>query len=649
MDSFLLGELVDPEFLNLNPSLTRLVQLPCCGVIMLSGDLDQHIQAVCGESEVVAPKCLRCHSVIQPGYYRQLGNALKKRHREIQEVSNRIRGLAEDVQEDIEAIQAAAAALVLRCVFGPVGTSSKEGRGAQEVAWKDLLDACVEFEHGLEPLLRKLPQSAKDAEKKRVRADYETRHAAWQQREDAHRAVQDRLRNELPLAVVNGSNTPNEDVVVKVRQQAAATAIRVFITSLDVKENPDESVTKALQHRLQAAEVLVHFCELRKAHLRVSPSLAVHNFFTNAHKQILCKPGPSSHDVLMANLNAFAFRLDVLRREADEVDQMTSAANTPKGTPQHVAKSSRFADWEQFVAALLHRAEAVVRNQQLFARGVGRGRFVPNPCLARECSAFQRFTASLVDRRATNLADRCRIAFHGTATEAIGAICCRGFDVTRRRGQAHGPGEYFGATPEVSAGYARGSERMLICALLTDHISESGQILVVNNPVHDVGTAYVMPLGVVVYGAAAQQLADDRSLFSCSFPSIRSGAINKVKSYIDTLQQDSRSLVDSEEAQKHIVEKLDEHIRAIEKALGLTRPSREILQSLSRALGVTAGHWYKCSKGHLYVIGDCGGAMTTSTCPTCGEIIGGASHRLVDSNQSAANDVLQGAVAAWPQ
>lgn len=53
-------------------------------------------------------------------------------------------------------------------------------------------------------------------------------------------------------------------------------------------------------------------------------------------------------------------------------------------------------------------------------------------------------------------------------------------------------------------------------------------------------------------------------------------------------------------------------------------------------------------KGHIYAIGDCGGAMETSKCPECGELIGGSSHRLIRGNAIATE--MDGATAsAWPQ
>ena len=36
------------------------------------------------------------------------------------------------------------------------------------------------------------------------------------------------------------------------------------------------------------------------------------------------------------------------------------------------------------------------------------------------------------------------------------------------------------------------------------------------------------------------------------------------------------------------------------------------------AMGLSSGHWYTCPAGHVYAIGDCGGAAVESTCPECG-------------------------------
>ncbi|KAL3857872.1 hypothetical protein ACJMK2_012501 [Sinanodonta woodiana] len=53
-------------------------------------------------------------------------------------------------------------------------------------------------------------------------------------------------------------------------------------------------------------------------------------------------------------------------------------------------------------------------------------------------------------------------------------------------------------------------------------------------------------------------------------------------------------------------------------------------------------------KGHVYAIGDCGGAMTEGKCPECQETIVSSSHRLRDDNQVAAE--MDGAqFSAWSE
>ncbi len=60
------------------------------------------------------------------------------------------------------------------------------------------------------------------------------------------------------------------------------------------------------------------------------------------------------------------------------------------------------------------------------------------------------------------------------------------------------------------------------------------------------------------------------------------------------------------------------------------------------------GHWYKCPNGHIYVIGDCGGAMVRSRCNECGATIGGDSHRL-DATNRLAGEMDGAQQPAWPQ
>ena len=69
------------------------------------------------------------------------------------------------------------------------------------------------------------------------------------------------------------------------------------------------------------------------------------------------------------------------------------------------------------------------------------------------------------------------------------------------------------------------------------------------------------------------------------------------------------------------------------------------------AMGPARGHWNSCPNGHVYNIGDCGGATVEANCPDCNARwtvqliipfsaysttrIGGTGHRLLASNQAA--------------
>ncbi|KAH3765155.1 nf-x1 finger and helicase domain protein [Pelomyxa schiedti] len=89
----------------------------------------------------------------------------------------------------------------------------------------------------------------------------------------------------------------------------------------------------------------------------------------------------------------------------------------------------------------------------------------------------------------------------------------------------------------------------------------------------------------------------------------------------------------------------DPDLRQLEVVLkkygeGLTVEEKRAIFSamkLSAATGSYGGHWYQCSNGHIYTIGECGGAMETSTCPECGEQIGGGHHHLVGTSQVASS------------
>uniref|UniRef100_A0A8C0EA36 Zinc finger NFX1-type containing 1 n=1 Tax=Bubo bubo TaxID=30461 RepID=A0A8C0EA36_BUBBB len=69
---------------------------------------------------------------------------------------------------------------------------------------------------------------------------------------------------------------------------------------------------------------------------------------------------------------------------------------------------------------------------------------------------------------------------------------------------------------------------------------------------------------------------------------------------------------------------------------GLGVSEAERVQIVS-AIGCPRGHWFKCRNGHIYVIGECGGAMERGRCPECQAVIGGADHALDSTNSLQKN------------
>jgi hypothetical protein len=50
---------------------------------------------------------------------------------------------------------------------------------------------------------------------------------------------------------------------------------------------------------------------------------------------------------------------------------------------------------------------------------------------------------------------------------------------------------------------------------------------------------------------------------------------------------------------------------------------------------VGRGHAFRCPNGHVYFVGECGGAMEETRCPDCGAGIGGRDHQLGEGNEHA--------------
>ncbi|XP_067652457.1 NFX1-type zinc finger-containing protein 1-like [Haliotis asinina] len=97
------------------------------------------------------------------------------------------------------------------------------------------------------------------------------------------------------------------------------------------------------------------------------------------------------------------------------------------------------------------------------------------------------------------------------------------------------------------------------------------------------------------------------------------------------------------------VEVLQEELKKLEaehpqRGLGITDDERIMIL---KAMGFNQkGHWYKCKRGHVYAIGECGGAMQEGKCPECSETIGGSRHQLREDN-SLATEMDGAQFSAW--
>lgn len=70
-----------------------------------------------------------------------------------------------------------------------------------------------------------------------------------------------------------------------------------------------------------------------------------------------------------------------------------------------------------------------------------------------------------------------------------------------------------------------------------------------------------------------------------------------------------------------------------------------VVQAMAPDVG-QKGHWYTCPNGHLYTIGECGGATQLSKCPDCKAEVGGGQHRLTAGNRHSNIDGSER--SAWP-
>lgn len=115
----------------------------------------------------------------------------------------------------------------------------------------------------------------------------------------------------------------------------------------------------------------------------------------------------------------------------------------------------------------------------------------------------------------------------------------------------------------------------------------------------------------------------------------------EIKSAREILEGTKKFTEEDEAAVKAHLNKIDAVVP--KSVLGISEAERV---EIVHAIGCPRGHWFKCRNGHIYVIGECGGAMQRSTCPECHEVIGGTNHAL-DSSNSLAPEMDGATHAAW--
>ncbi|CAH1781587.1 unnamed protein product [Owenia fusiformis] len=112
--------------------------------------------------------------------------------------------------------------------------------------------------------------------------------------------------------------------------------------------------------------------------------------------------------------------------------------------------------------------------------------------------------------------------------------------------------------------------------------------------------------------------------------------------YIDCIEQSIDELEKGVPLKDDTEARITKNLKILEKKLaptnGLGISDGERVEIL-KAMGLTKGHWYKCANGHIYAIGDCGGATVEATCPECKSTIGGSGHALRSDNKS--NNIME--------
>ena len=154
---------------------------------------------------------------------------------------------------------------------------------------------------------------------------------------------------------------------------------------------------------------------------------------------------------------------------------------------------------------------------------------------------------------------------------------------------------------------------------------------------------------------SAQQLADldteisRLALFNSTLSTLYGAFASKIPQkrlpmltgYLEMLRSGSR-------ISKGNLNDMEVNVEEIRDLCGMQPLTKDEKQMVIKAMDLRAGHWYKCPNGHVYAIGECGGAMEETKCPECKETIGGTQHRLAQGNAHA-GDFDGSHHAAWSE
>jgi len=130
-----------------------------------------------------------------------------------------------------------------------------------------------------------------------------------------------------------------------------------------------------------------------------------------------------------------------------------------------------------------------------------------------------------------------------------------------------------------------------------------------------------------------ERLHDLRQVFLReSSPKFTNGHVTAAPIYNRVLSMIWAPKVYTREMKDAITRQLKEIDYCLRTGLGISdRERREILGAMDMA----SGRWFKCPNEHIYVIGECGGAMEEAKCSECDARIGGGSHQLRRDNAIA--------------